>query len=60
MALAARAMGKPIAAVGTTTFRPNYLPVTFGTFAGLERGELFDPARHTSAPCLPRGGWCLV
>ena len=49
MALAARAMGKPIAKVGTTTFRPNYLPITFGTFAGLERGELFDPARQTSA-----------
>ncbi len=48
MALAARAMGKPIAQVGTTTFRPNYLPITFGTLAGLERGELFDPARKTS------------
>ena len=49
MALAARAMGKPIEKVGTTTFRPNYLPITFGLFAGLERGELFDPARKTSA-----------
>ena len=49
MALAARAMGKPIDQVGTTTFRPNYLPITFGLFAGLERGELFDPARLTSA-----------
>ncbi len=48
MALAARAMGKPIQEVGTTTFRPNYLPVTFGTLAGIERGELFDPARKTS------------
>ncbi len=48
MALAARAMDKPIAKVGTTTFRPNYLPISFGTFAGLERGELFDPARTTS------------
>ena len=48
MALAARALGKPIDQVGTTTFRPNYLPITFGTFAGLERGDLFDPARHTS------------
>ncbi|MBL8338978.1 MAG: sarcosine oxidase subunit alpha, partial [Rhodoferax sp.] len=48
MALAARAMKKPIDQVGTTTFRPNYLPITFGTFAGLERGELFDPARKTS------------
>ena len=48
MALAARAMHKSIAQVGTTTFRPNYLPITFGSFAGLERGDLFDPARHTS------------
>ena len=48
MALAARAMGKPISKVGTTTFRPNYLPISFGLFAGLERGELFDPARRTS------------
>jgi sarcosine oxidase, subunit alpha len=48
MALAARAMGKPIDQVGTTTFRPNYLPITFGVFAGLERGDLFDPARKTS------------
>jgi sarcosine oxidase subunit alpha len=48
MALAARALNKPINKVGTTTFRPNYVPITFGTFAGLERGNLFDPARHTS------------
>lgn len=48
MAIAARAMGKPIEQVGTTTFRPNYLPISFGTFAGLERGDLFDPARKTS------------
>ena len=48
MALAARAMGKSIAAVGTTTFRPNYVPISFGLFAGLERGELFDPVRKTS------------
>ncbi len=52
MALAARAMGKPIDQVGTTTFRPNYLPISFGTFAGLERGELFDPARKTSPHLL--------
>jgi sarcosine oxidase subunit alpha len=48
MALAARALGKPIDKVGTTTFRPNYVPISFGAFAGLERGDLFDPARHTS------------
>lgn len=48
MALAARAMKKPIDQVGTTTFRPNYVPISFGLFAGLERGELFDPVRKTS------------
>ena len=48
MALAARALNKPINQVGTTTFRPNYVPITFGTFAGVDRGDLFDPARHTS------------
>jgi sarcosine oxidase subunit alpha len=49
MALAARAMGKTIPQVGTTTYRPNYVPISFGLFAGLERGELFDPVRKTSA-----------
>jgi len=52
MALAARAMKKPIDQVGTTTFRPNYLPISFGTFAGLERGDLFDPARQSSPHLL--------
>jgi sarcosine oxidase subunit alpha len=48
MALAARALKKPIDQVGTTTFRPNYVPISFGLFAGLERGDLFDPIRKTS------------
>src|SRR5688572_1665793 len=30
MAIAAQALGQSIAATGTTTFRPNYTPVTFG------------------------------
>ncbi len=59
MALAARAMGKPIDKVGTTTFRPNYLPISFGTLAGLERGELFDPARKTSAHEAHVAAGCL-
>ncbi len=33
--------------VGTTTFRPPYTPVTFGAFAGQNRGGLFDPERVT-------------
>jgi sarcosine oxidase subunit alpha len=59
MALAARAMGKPIQDVGTTTFRPNYLPVSFGVFAGLDRGELFDPARQTSPHAAHVAAGCL-
>ena len=41
-------MGKPIACIGTTTFRPPYTPVTFAAMGGRDRGELFDPARLTA------------
>jgi sarcosine oxidase, subunit alpha len=34
-------------AVGTTTFRPPYTPVTFGALAGHDRDLLIDPARRT-------------
>ena len=33
--------------VGFTTFRMPYTPVTFGVFAGVARGDLFDPVRRT-------------
>jgi sarcosine oxidase, subunit alpha len=33
--------------LGTTTFRPPYLPVPFALLAGRDRGELFDPVRVT-------------
>ncbi len=33
--------------VGLTTFRMPYTPVTFGLFAGVARGDLFDPVRRT-------------
>ncbi|MEJ7139306.1 sarcosine oxidase subunit alpha family protein [Amphibiibacter pelophylacis] len=48
MGIAAQAMGKPIPQVGTTTFRPNYTPVTFGAVAGVELGAVFDPMRFTA------------
>jgi len=48
MGIVAQALGKPMAEVGTTTFRPNYTPVTFGTIAGLELGDGFDPIRTTA------------
>jgi sarcosine oxidase, subunit alpha len=47
MAILADALGKPIAQVGTTTFRPNYSPVTFGAIAGRDLGDMFDPIRTT-------------
>src|SRR5580704_6101555 len=38
---------KPIPEVGLTTFRMPYTPITFGSFAGIQRGDLFDPIRRT-------------
>ncbi len=43
----AHQLDKAIAEVGLTTFRMPYTPVTFGSFAGFARGELFDPVRTT-------------
>ena len=49
MAILAANMGQSIAATGTTTYRPNYTPVSFGAFAGQNLGErLFDPVRKTA------------
>jgi len=48
MAVLADTLGKPIADVGTTTFRPAYTPVSFGVCAGESTGPLYDPVR-TSA-----------
>jgi len=45
--LIAEARDIPMSSVGTTTFRPPYVPVTFGAMAGHEVGELFDPIRRT-------------
>ncbi|MDP4822925.1 MAG: FAD-dependent oxidoreductase, partial [Aestuariivirgaceae bacterium] len=47
IALLAGATGKSIAQVGTTTFRPNYTPVSFGAFAGPFTGHHFSPVRKT-------------
>ncbi|MEC5406482.1 sarcosine oxidase subunit alpha family protein [Paraburkholderia sp. MPAMCS5] len=47
MVILANALGKTVPETGTTTFRPNYTPVTFGAFAGRELGDTFDPIRKT-------------
>ena len=54
MGIAAQLMNKTIPQVGTTTFRPNYTPVTFGLLAGGELGDLFDPDPHHRHPRLAR------
>ena len=66
MAVLADALGKTIPEVGTTTFRPVYTPVRFGTVAGESVGGLYDPVRKTalhewheaaSAPMEVVGQW---
>ncbi len=47
LSIVAAALGRPVPEIGTTTFRPPYTPVTFGAFAGQNRGDLFDPMRLT-------------
>jgi sarcosine oxidase subunit alpha len=48
MAIAARCLNKSIPEVGTTVFRPNYTPVTFGAIVGRHCRDLFDPERYTA------------
>ncbi|PWQ99505.1 sarcosine oxidase subunit alpha [Leucothrix pacifica] len=48
MAIAAKSMDKSIPETGTTIFRPNYTPVTFGAIVGRNCGDLFDPERYTA------------
>ncbi len=47
LAIVAQVLDVPIPQVGLTTFRMPYTPVTFGSFAGISRGDLFDPKRVT-------------
>jgi sarcosine oxidase subunit alpha len=47
LAVVADVLHKPVPAVGLTTFRMPYTPVTFGALAGTARGSLFEPVRHT-------------
>lgn len=48
LAIAARALGISIPQMGTTMFRPNYTPVTFGAVTGRHCGHLFEPKRYTA------------
>jgi len=48
----ADATARPLGGLAPTTYRPPFVPVTFGTLAGREIGSLFDPVRET-----PVGTW---
>jgi sarcosine oxidase subunit alpha len=45
--VAAELLGVHPGELGTTTFRPPYVPVSFALLAGRNRGSLFDPVRVT-------------
>jgi sarcosine oxidase subunit alpha len=47
MAIVAKSLDLSVTQVGLTTFRMPYTPVTFGSMAGISRGDLFDPVRTT-------------
>jgi sarcosine oxidase subunit alpha len=47
LGIVAGQLGRSIPEVGLTTFRMPYTPITFGSFAGMARGDLFDPVRTT-------------
>jgi sarcosine oxidase subunit alpha len=48
LAILAEARGDPIPEVGITTFRPPYVPVAIGSFAGHARGRHYQPVRRTA------------
>jgi sarcosine oxidase subunit alpha len=48
LALLAGELERPIASVGTTTFRPPYTPVTLGAFPGHDAGPHVEPSRFSS------------
>ena len=47
LAVLSDALGQPIPATGTTTFRPPYTPISMGAIAGEARGDSFQPIRKT-------------
>jgi sarcosine oxidase subunit alpha len=48
LAILAAQCGNPITEMGTTTFRPPYVPVAMGNFAGHTIGYNFVPVRRTA------------
>jgi sarcosine oxidase subunit alpha len=49
LALLGEHTGAPVGAVGTTRFRPPYVPIRMGALAGEARGELYRPRLRLAA-----------
>ena len=49
LALLADLLKKSPAEIGTTTFRPYFIPVTMGAISGNRKGDLYIPTRYLSA-----------
>ena len=47
LSIVASSLERSIPEVGLTTFRMPYTPISFGSMAGISRGDLFDPVRMT-------------
>ncbi len=47
LAILADELGAPIPQVGTTTFRPPYQPISFGSITGQAKGPLFKAVRQS-------------
>ena len=47
LATLAKSLNADIPAVGTTTFRPPYTPISMGSIAGQARDDIFQPVRKT-------------
>jgi len=52
LTLLASLTDRPVEEVGTTTFRPQFMPVPMGAIAGLRHGDFYTPAR-----LLPAHDW---
>ncbi|WP_116813319.1 sarcosine oxidase subunit alpha family protein [Steroidobacter cummioxidans] len=49
LAVLSELTGRAIDTLGTTTYRPQFMPVTFGAIGGDTTGDLYAPARHMPA-----------
>ena len=54
LAVLAATTSQDVAGLGTTTFRPPYVPVSMATIAGSERGQLQAPIRRLPAETIHR------